>query len=53
MPPETTPPLTRMSSLVARIVPLSTIAPAMVLSLRTLNAVRGAGNEVGVDEPPR
>ena len=36
MPPETTPPLTRMSSLVARIVPLSTIAPAMVLSLRTL-----------------
>jgi hypothetical protein len=36
MPPETTPPLTRMPSLVARIVPLSTIAPAMVLSLRTL-----------------
>jgi hypothetical protein len=36
MPPEITLPLTRMPSLAARIVPLSTIAPWMVLSLRTL-----------------
>jgi hypothetical protein len=36
IPPEITPPLTRMPSSVARIVPLSTIAPWMVLSLRTL-----------------